>query len=63
MWTSLLGRILARRWRLPGAQTREVICERDLRIEQEMIKRQLDLVRVLEPHVDRQVALGVKINQ
>lgn len=33
MWTSLLGRILARRWRLPGAQTREVICERDLRIE------------------------------
>jgi len=33
MWTSLLGRILARRWRLPRAQTRGVMCERDLRIE------------------------------
>ncbi|HKF31232.1 MAG TPA: CocE/NonD family hydrolase, partial [Jatrophihabitantaceae bacterium] len=33
MWTSLLGRVLARRWRLPRAQTRDVVCERDLRIE------------------------------
>src|SRR5215471_4767084 len=33
VWTRLLGRILARRWRLPRAQTREVVCERDLRIE------------------------------
>jgi hypothetical protein len=30
---SLLGRILARRWRLPPAQTRKVVRERDLRIE------------------------------
>ena len=29
----MLGRILARRWRLPRAQTRGVMCERDLRIE------------------------------
>src|SRR5215470_18264231 len=33
MLTSLLGRILARRWRLPRAQTRKVVRERDLRIE------------------------------
>jgi predicted acyl esterase len=33
MWTSLLGKILARRWRLPHAQTRKVVRERDLRIE------------------------------
>ena len=33
MWTSLLGKILGRRWRLPPAQTRQVVCERDLRIE------------------------------
>ena len=33
MLTSLLGKILARRWHLPSAQAREVVCERDLRIE------------------------------
>jgi uncharacterized protein len=30
---SLLGEILARRWRLPRAQTRAVVCDRDLRVE------------------------------
>jgi predicted acyl esterase len=30
---SVLGGILARRWRLPRAQTHDVVCERDLRIE------------------------------
>lgn len=33
MWTSLLGKILARRWHLPRARTTDVVCERDLRIE------------------------------
>ena len=33
MWMSLLGRILAWRWRLPRARTRDLVCERDLRIE------------------------------
>lgn len=33
MLTSVLGKILARRWRLPRAQTHDVVCERDLRIE------------------------------
>jgi putative CocE/NonD family hydrolase len=33
MWTSLLGKILGWRWRLPRPQTREVVRERDLRIE------------------------------
>ena len=33
MWTSLLGTILAWRWRLPRAQTRSVVRERDLRTE------------------------------
>ncbi|HKR98139.1 MAG TPA: CocE/NonD family hydrolase, partial [Candidatus Dormibacteraeota bacterium] len=30
---SLLSHILARRWNLPRAQTRAVVCERDLRVE------------------------------
>src|ERR1700729_1493634 len=30
---SLLGEILARRWGLPRPQTRDVVCERDLRVE------------------------------
>jgi putative CocE/NonD family hydrolase len=30
-----LGEILARRWSLPRAQTRDVMCERDLRVEAE----------------------------
>ena len=36
---------------------------RKMCLEQQMVERQLDLVRVLEPHVDRQVTLRIKINQ
>ena len=37
--------------------------EGDLRVEQQMIERQLDLVRLLEPHVDRQVTLGIEVDK
>src|SRR5690242_7104827 len=33
MWMRLLAKIVSRRWRLPPVHTRDIVCERDLRIE------------------------------
>src|SRR6202521_3614462 len=37
--------------------------EGDLRIEEQVIQRELDLIGLLEAHVDRQVALGVEVDE
>src|SRR5438132_7771008 len=39
------------------------VAERDLRIEEQVIEGELDLIRLLEPHVDRQVALGIEVDK
>jgi hypothetical protein len=39
------------------------VAEGDLRVEQQVIERQLDLVRLLESHVDGQVTLGIEVDQ
>jgi hypothetical protein len=39
------------------------VAEGDLRIEQQVIQGELDLVGLLEAHVDGQMALGVEVDE
>src|SRR5216684_4321247 len=39
------------------------VSERDLRIEQQVVERELDLIGLLEAHVDRQVALWIEVDE
>src|SRR2546425_640327 len=39
------------------------VTEGDLRIEEQVVERELDLIGLLEAHVDRQVALGIEVDE
>src|SRR5213080_219988 len=39
------------------------MAKRDLGIEEEMVEGELDLIRLFEPHVDRQMPLGIEVDQ
>src|SRR5439155_15788329 len=39
------------------------MAERDLGIEQQMVEGELDLVGLLEAHVDRQMPLGIEVDE
>src|ERR1700694_13536 len=47
----------------PEVAVLDHVAERDLRIEEQVVERQLNLIGLLEAHVDGQVALGVEVDE
>src|ERR1700674_492732 len=47
----------------PEVAVLDHVTEGDLRIEEQVVERELDLIGLLEAHVDRQVALGIEVDE